>query len=302
MNNQQIDVTLEQERTLADVVAAINSWVVGNGQAITTLRIDGTECTLDRPQTWGDRPLETIGEVHVETSAQWQLILAHLELVLQFVRSWETALGNGDRPAIDSLVAQQQDLARHLQEHVELIFLELPQTPLHDVFSTTGDPSAMTSPPAGSEVLGRQLNALAALIEQRVNEIRHPGREAAATAGLISALLNDVREVSVLLQTGKDQQAMGNVVRFSELVEKLLRIVPHLAREDEQFRARIERGGDLDTITTALNSTLRELVDALDVRDSVLIGDLLEYEIASRIEELIGVIPTGPGNAAGHGQ
>jgi hypothetical protein len=35
-----------------------------------------------------------------------------------------------------------------------------------------------------------------------------------------------------------------------------------------------------------LNPVLRDLVAAFDARDSVLIGDLLEYEIAPRMERI----------------
>ena len=39
-----------------------------------------------------------------------------------------------------------------------------------------------------------------------------------------------------------------------------------------------------------LNSVLKELIDAFHINDSVLIGDLLEYEIAPRLEGLIQFI------------
>ncbi len=295
VDSQQIDVTLENERTLADVVAAVNDWVVANGSAVTTLTVDGEQHALDQPPDRGQRALDSIAEIRVETQPQWQLILEHLELVLQFLRTWDTALQHNDHHSIQSLVAQQEDLARHLQEHIELIFPELPESTLQSVFEVTGSAEQMISPPDGVAALRERLGALIALIEQRVSEVRYPAREAALTAGLISGMLNEVREVSVLLQTGKDQEAMANVVRFSELVEKLLRILPHLARRDQRFHNRLAQSGDLGTITAALNNTLLELVQAFDTQDSVLIGDLLEYEIAPRVEELISVIPSAEG-------
>ena len=39
-----------------------------------------------------------------------------------------------------------------------------------------------------------------------------------------------------------------------------------------------------------LNGFLKELIDAFQINDSVLIGDLLEYEIAPRLEGLIQFI------------
>ena len=41
---------------------------------------------------------------------------------------------------------------------------------------------------------------------------------------------------------------------------------------------------------TELTPVLRELVAAFDAKDSVLIGDLLEYEVAPRVERLMPLL------------
>lgn len=297
IDGQQVDVTVEEERTVAQVVAAINSWVVDNGMAITTLRVNDRELPLEQLTSHDSGPVEEIEEIHVETRPQWELILSHLELVCDFVASWHRILTDASPDAdpkaqLRELLDQQHDLARHLQEHVELIFPGLGETPLATIYAATGDPQQMLAPPDGSEPLVRQLNALHTLLRQRIDEIRQPAREAALSAGLIHGMLDDVRDISILLQTGKDEEAMSRVVRFTELVEKLLRILPHLARMDDAFRERMERSTTTGALTEELNEPLRELLDAFHAQDSVSIGDLLEYEIVPRIEELLETVPT----------
>ncbi len=294
MDGQQIEVTLEDERTVAQVVAAINSWVVDNGMAIAALRVDDRELPLEQIGGHDSRPVDEIGEIHVETRPQWELILSHLELVSGFLQQWHAML-TSPTPDVESnlrlLLEEHRDLARHLQEHVELIFPGSGEAPLSTVYTVTGDPQQMLTPPDGTEPLVRELAALLTLLRQRIDEIRQPSREAAVSSGLIHGMLDEVRDVSILLQTGKDKEAMACVVRFTEVVEKLLRILPHLARTDQAFRQRVEDSAAHGALTEELNEPLRELLEAFHAQDSVSIGDLLEYEIVPRIEKLLALIP-----------
>lgn len=296
LDGQQIDVTLEDERTVGQVVAAINSWVVDNGMAIVALRVNDRELPLERIADHDARSVEEIAEIHVETRPQWELILSHLELVCDFVQQWYRLLTGPDPHSdpdsqVRELLTEHDDLARHLQEHVELIFPGLGEHPLATTYAATGDPRQMLTPTGGVDGLIRELGALLTLLRQRIDEIREPQREAAVTAGLIHGMLDDVRDVSILLQTGKDEQAMSHVIRFTELVEKLLRIVPHLARTDDTFRERVVERAAGGALTEELNQPLRELLEAFHTQDSVSIGDLLEYEVVPRIDELLSQIP-----------
>jgi hypothetical protein len=87
--------------------------------------------------------------------------------------------------------------------------------------------------------------------------------------------MDDLKEVSLLLQTGRDKPAMEIVISFADNVQSLMDILPFLAPDPERARLLAE-----------LTPVLRELVAAFDSRDTVLIGDLLEYEIAPRMERI----------------
>ena len=45
-------------------------------------------------------------------------------------------------------------------------------------------------------------------------------------------------------------------------------------------------GKDYNVFYSELNKVLKELLEAFKLKDSVLIGDLMEYEMAPRLEEL----------------
>ena len=295
IDDHPLDITLEHEKTLSEVLAGVNEFLTANGMILTALTVDNDTLELDSLSDWGSRPIAGVNEIRLATQPQWELILTHLHLVGGFLHAWRTALSCDDRPAVAHLADDQTDLARHLEEHVGLIFTDLPDGAFNSLFSVTGDPALMADPPSGRKAVLAEMDQLIPLIEQRIAEIQSPERVVATVAGLVTSLIPQVQEVSILLQTGKDSDAMSLVVRFTELTEKLFRTLPHLARVHEGFRERYLDGQRLPALTIDLNERLHELVEAFGAQDSVLIGDLLEYEIVPRIEELIAVLPADSG-------
>jgi hypothetical protein len=295
IDDQPLDVTLETEETLSQVIMGVSSYLMGHGLIITGLDVDDNALELDQLAVWGDREIEGIREIHLRTQAHWELSLNHLHLVHQFLEDWHSALSAKDDDRVRALATNQSDLAGHLEEHIALIFNDLPSSAFESLFSVAGNPELMARPEGGPDALMKELDILIPLIEQRLAEMNQPARVAAATATLVTGMLPGLQEISVMLQTGRDQEAMAILFRFTESLEKLLRTLPHLARVDQSFNSVYHRDSTLVAAGADLNERLHELVEAFDSEDTVLIGDLLEYEIVPRIEQLLAVIPTGSG-------
>ena len=116
-------------------------------------------------------------------------------------------------------------------------------------------------------------------MRRRLEELEDPG-------GALRRLLSELREcggraseVPLLLQTGRDREAMAVIVRFSELTQTLVRLLDAAPLLTIDSRRPDEFFGDLNRI-------LKELIEAFEAKDSVLIGDLMEYEIAPRMRKL----------------
>lgn len=93
-----------------------------------------------------------------------------------------------------------------------------------------------------------------------------------ALAGELAAMEGKLGEVSVLLQSGRDRQAMQTVMRFADLIESVLAVL-----------AKTGNGGEAVSLFADLNPRLREILGAFDAKDFILVGDILEYEIAPRL-------------------
>ena len=76
---------------------------------------------------------------------------------------------------------------------------------------------------------------------------------------------------------------MDIVIGFADTVQALLMLVPFLSPDPERGKLLAE-----------FTPVLKELVAAFGTKDSVLIGDLLEYEIAPRMQRLAPLLEKSP--------
>lgn len=111
--------------------------------------------------------------------------------------------------------------------------------------------------------------------------------EARKTIAALRSLVPGLNNVSVLLQTGRDREAMDTVIRFTEESQTLLRLLSGLQSTGKLDPAAAVIGETtVEQFFPDLNRVLTELIEAFEVKDSVLIGDLLEYEVTPRLEGL----------------
>ena len=116
-------------------------------------------------------------------------------------------------------------------------------------------------------------------VQARLDASSRPGDSLGRCVGLLRGCMAELKDVSVLLQTGRDKPAMEIVIRFADVVQSLpMDLLPFLP-DTERARILVE-----------LTPILRDLVAAFGSRDSVLIGDLLEYEVAPRVERIVPLL------------
>ncbi len=108
--------------------------------------------------------------------------------------------------------------------------------------------------------------------------------------GEFSLCVVPLTDVPIQLQTGKELAVMETINRFSVSLERLYRLLPLLPLggfDDEALNVGDTR---LSELPGFLSPILEELLDALKKKDTILVGDLSEYELAPKIEELSAVL------------
>ena len=55
LNNEEIDFTLEDEKTLGDVLSGIEKWIQKSGFNITSIRANGKTLLLEEEKDWREK-------------------------------------------------------------------------------------------------------------------------------------------------------------------------------------------------------------------------------------------------------
>lgn len=134
--------------------------------------------------------------------------------------------------------------------------------------------------------LGTMAKKLNVFFRERLAELTEPEASMMSSAKLFDSIKNDLSEVSLKIQTGKDKEAMNTMVIVVELINKTVRILPsylqYLKKTDK--KEPVIDGLSAAEFYTSLNGVLKELAGAFENKDGILIGDLAEYEISPRLE------------------
>lgn len=285
INDEEVSYSLDSEKTLGEVVHGIRAWLAAAGFVITGLHADDRDLLQSPDESWGGRAIDTVSSLGITATHTGDMKIAHWRTVDRWLAMLEEELVR----APDGGTTSEAGSADPLEELLE----GLPQTleglaanPFLPPGSDAGKrfetmfvgrtaPELRSLAPDARKEAGDLIHHLRGLVQARIDDATHPSESLSRCAGLLRGSMVELKEVSVLLQTGRDKPAMDIVIRFADIVQSLMDVLPFLAPDPERARLLAE-----------LTPVLRELVAAFGSRDSVLIGDLLEYEVAPRMERI----------------
>lgn len=296
INDEEVSYSLEHERTLGEVVQGIQTWLASAGFVITGLTADGRDLLQpgggksasggDRSSSgggeWGTQDVGTVSALAVRATHTGDIRIAHWRAAEQWLQMLGEALSNlpaalpsGGQGPLEELL---EDLPRTVEGFEANPFARPGSEAVNSfraMFDGTGSSQVRSwSPERGREAV-ELVQRLQGLVRKRIDDATHPGEALARCAPLLRGSMGELKEVSLLLQTGRDRPAMETIIRFTDIAQSVMDLLPFLPPDLERSRLFAE-----------LTPVLRELVGAFGSRDSVLIGDLLEYEVAPRLEKL----------------
>jgi len=273
INGQEIDYTLDNEKTAGEVIEGLCSWLEESGLLVSRIWIDGKVMTLAEGH-WRDTATSEIAVMKLEAVTVKTGRIQQLGTARDYFLLLKDSAVNGDEVSLSELTNTYDDLKR-MMPHI----LDESQHPvivphMERVFTECGFPAPHGGRVANPKALSTEAARLANLVENRLREASNP-EQAIQTAVLsLAELAENLDEIAVQLQTGKDKQAMETIIKMTELFQALTRTL-----------AWVDNQGLKDSIE-ALNGILGEFEEGLKAGDTVLIGDLLEYEIKPRLINL----------------
>lgn len=260
IDGKEADITLENERTVGEVLAGLENWLAGSGYRLSGLDLDGETADSGSLDRFFGRELSTVETLNIRTSS-W------VEHAAQSVVSLHGVLRG-----LGALAFQEREgLYRDWEAGAEAQFIreELPDLYLMAQKTFAGE--------------GVSPGDLEKLLEERLREFENPRGELEASAPLVETLARRLKDLPLDVQTGKDGRAAETMGLFSTLAEKLFRLFK-LLRIGGFFPENLTvDGSPVRQFIGDFDSAIKELIEAYEGRDTVLVGDLAEYELAPRL-------------------
>ena len=294
INDEDVSYSLEHERTLGEVVQGVRAWLAAAGFVITGLKADGRDLLQSPAEAWGGAGVADVAALGVTATHTGDMKIAHWRTVDRWLGMLGEEIGRSTAAA-DTARDSSADPLGELLEGLPQTLEGFRANPFLPPGSDAGTRFAATFTgrqssdvrawsPGAREEAAELIRHLRGLVQARIGEAVNPRAALFRCAALLRGCMGELKEVSVLLQTGRDRPAMEIVIRFADIVQSLMDLLPFLPPDSERARILVE-----------LTPVLRELVAAFGSRDSVLIGDLLEYEVAPRMEKIAPLLERDEG-------
>jgi hypothetical protein len=249
IDGKALDATIEQEETVGDLFVSLEQWLSGAGFRSSAVKIDGKKIHAAGLEAAFAARLQDIARLDIETMSVTQLYAETLLDASFFLRKGqgaETGRQNWRESAGRSfLVEHYPEFAQRMDDYV---------------LEGKGDSAKLNEEIAG-----------------RLREITDPEDSLLSMKEKVYDVTSRLEMLALDMQMGKDKEATETVRAFSDIAEKIFRILSLLPPA-----VYAEHGTFFEEFT----GVLREFLAAYRARDSVLTGDLAEYEVSPRLIEL----------------
>jgi hypothetical protein len=277
INGVQADV-ISGGRSIGEVLSELDERAENMGMILVELRIDDTIIDPDRIAEASQLDASGAGRVDLIAEPAAEIKARALETLLELVRA--------TMPTLEAVNNEARETARKAWESYRLAFgglFSAEEASFIDAFRGFFDSDALVG---DASRIGANLEAF---FGERLAELQNPAEAMVSAARVFDSIKDDLCEVPVRLQTGKDAEAMRTMVVAVELIHKTVRILPEFMRSRDAQTLEID-GSSLPEFYGKFNDVLRELAGAFENKDGVLIGDLAEYEIKPRLESFFTAI------------
>jgi hypothetical protein len=298
VNEQEVNISLQGENNAREVVNGLLAWLAQEGFGATAISIHGNDILFIHD--WPNIPLQDLGDIHVQAAPIHPLRIASIQQLTIWAEALHKALenvsqGHGSISTVLSLIGEYESiqgplafLALYDSAPHRLLGSELKHRLDNHIADCTREDGSFNADEL-PDFAGTVYN-LAVVCRDRYREMESPQTELQRTAIAIQGLTSDLGSIGTLLQTGQAKEAFTRIYTFSEILSKLLRLF-WIASEQGDIHGKTIEIADLSCWNTEASDCLQEIQNAIHSQDTVMLGDLLEYEVPPLVQKVLELIP-----------
>lgn len=289
----KIDYTIENERTVRDVVESISEIVNGYGHSITELRVDGKTFVADDPAL-ENIEISEVNNLEIETASFFEISSSLIFSLIPYTQLLVTHI-------------TQNNLSFEQFDQAKTWITEVLITSLNTLFVFAKDSgfiskrdeivnyilnfpySSLFDEERKKEFLKKldELNIFLKDIIEVINKISEEGNLFFDTTidNDLSELLRLTDEISIKLQLGNDKGALRDVYEFSNIFTNLVEFVDYAISSSVYAPTDVINKFDWSKFEK-VNTIIESIIESISNRDFVSASDIMSYELKPILEEL----------------
>lgn len=252
IDGQTVNVTLQSEKTLGEVLVQFGAWLERGGLEVREVTIDGRKTGASGMEKIFTEPLAGVNILELKTTPAAALVVEALAAA---------------QAAQKEKFSYEEWNARYEAKLLR-------------------DKEPALASKIESALKDNVLFDLSGVIKERYAEINDPCEVFCSLENEVASMEERLQNYALLRQTGKDVEAHVSIEEFAGLFTKIVRLLPLL-----RFSGVEPESLELaDNFFSEYNGILLEFFNASETSDTVMAGDLAEYEIAPRLKELFSAV------------
>jgi hypothetical protein len=266
INDQEADVTLENEKTLGEVITNMAQWFESSGHRLSGVSVDGEPVHHSSLNGLFIREITGVELLELYAVSLAELTAESLSSLREDTEIFENLDFN-----------ERKTFFANWKESVQANFISEQMPDLYSAFVNLFQKSEINP------------RVVFSMTEERLREVKEPMDEATKIQPLLEETCERLVNLALDIQTGKDSRAAQTIQLFSGISEKIIRLIKQLGI---QGYMPVEANGEkpLVQIMNEFGNLIKELSDAYEKHDTVLVGDIAEYEAAPKLQELYSSI------------
>ena len=316
INENELEFSLEQEKTAGEVVEGINRRLFQEGQVIVTMIVNGRQENQNdgEDSAWRKIPVGQVDRIELETEGTRILLVSTVDEALSYCgrilnhdydsmnEDGVTNLRDGMDWLIDAAASIQTVIgvdyeAFKLENQSLAMVLQNIQTvrdslQLEDLRQ---DGQARLTLQDAVKTLMLFLMALRQKYFSVSKSDQDYSEQLSSAVDYFEQYSGNTEEISTLLQTGKEMEGLEKLSILISYMESTTQIIMSLSeRQELDLNELTVEDQPFTTFLTEFQTTLKEIMEAFDNKDMVLISDLIEYEIPEKTEGLLKLLKRLP--------
>jgi hypothetical protein len=266
INGKTADITPESEKTVGEIMASLENWLANSGHRLSGLSIDGKKAEASALEEIFLLEIDSVKILDIHTTTLADLYAVTLLNLLEDIKEFEKLNPDEKNNYFDSW-----------KQRAQALFVSEQMGDLFNFFVNLFMYGTL-----GAETVY-------SITEERLREVKQPHKEFSNLKPLLDETCDMLVELPLDIQTGKDAKASQTIQIFSGISEKVLRILRQF--DIQGFLTQNTEGEkQVAKMIEDFGNVVKELLDAYERNDTVLVGDLAEYEAAPRLKELYDII------------